>query len=234
VKRLFLRVFGLADDALYYAELAAVSLGLLLMVGLYFTQVLMRNLGEGGVPWFQTVVQHLVLWVGMIGASLCVRDRKHIAIEVLAKTVSPSGRRVVEGLVDVSTGVLCVVLAMIAWGYIDYHEVPEDKVLAVVGGFEVKRWWSLLAIPLGFGAMAFRYAHLTAERIFVDEAVDKRAEIAAEMRDYERRYSSGELAAYTGSGAHARPGEAAPDEDNGDGDRGSDSDDPDRGRGASA
>ncbi|RME76449.1 MAG: TRAP transporter small permease [Planctomycetota bacterium] len=189
MKRALLRLLAFADDALCCVEIALVTASLLAMVGLYFAQVLMRNLGEGGVPWFQTVVQHLVLWVGMLGASLCVRERKHIAIEALTAGVSPGGRRVAEGLVDVSTALLCLVLARIAWGYVATYEMPEDRLLATVGGLEIKRWWSLAILPAGFLAMAARYVHATVRRIFVDEPVPAAAGLQAELEDWERRHS---------------------------------------------
>ncbi|GIW71799.1 MAG: hypothetical protein KatS3mg102_1341 [Planctomycetota bacterium] len=193
--RVLLALCRLLDGGLYALELLVVSLGLALMVGLYSAQVLMRNLEWGGVPWFQTVVQHLVLWVGMLGASLCVRDRKHIAVEVIAKSATAGGRRVVEGLVDASTMLLCLLLAFIAWRYIGFYERDPAlgmKVLFELGGVQVQRWWSLCVVPAAFVLMAFRYLRLLLESIFAEHLETAEDEIRREMHTYERRLSSEE------------------------------------------
>ena len=176
-------------------ETALVSTALLLMVVLKFAEVVWRNTGHGGIDVFVTITQHLVIWVGMLGASLAAADRKHISIEVVTPLVTPQGRRVVEGIVDVATIFVCALLAYVAWawiGFIERDPASATRVVFAIGGFRVRRWWSLTIIPVGFGLIAFRFLRLAVERIFVDEPVDVVADAKAEIEDYERRHSSGE------------------------------------------
>ncbi len=112
------RLLRRLDRVLFVVEVGLVTAALLTMVGLYSVHVFLRNTGHGSVGTFMQVVQHLVLWVSILGASLCVRDRKHIAIEVIHKVVSPSGRRVLEGLVTFSTLLVCLLLAWVAGSYV--------------------------------------------------------------------------------------------------------------------
>jgi len=188
------------DRALTATEVALVSVALLLMVVLKFVDVVMRNTGHGGVPEFATIAQHLVLWVGMLGASLATAGRKHIAIELFAPLVTPQGRRVVEGIVDVSTIFTTALFAYVAWEWIDFSERPENAIVFAVPLVDVpfRRWWSLSVIPAGFALISARYLKLALERAFVDEPVDRGSEIRAEAAELERRMSSGERASARG------------------------------------
>lgn len=193
----FLRLLRGLDRAVAAVEVALATALLLGMVGMYSVHVVARNTGYGGVPVFQQVVQHLVLWVAVIGASLCVRERRHIAIEVVHKAVSPSGRRVVDGLVTQSTLLVCLLLAWISWEYASflrtqYEAMPVREPLFCAFGIDVPPWWSSTILPVGFVVMAARYGLRLLERIFVDEPVDTEAEVRKEIAEYERRRSSEE------------------------------------------
>ncbi len=213
MKRL-VKVLRLADDLLAVVETALVVLGLLLMVGLAFAQIALKQLGKGGVVWFPVVTRHLVLWVAMLGASLAARDRRHISVEIVSKLVTAQGRRVVEGIVDFGTIVVCVFLALVAWEWLEFQEMPEDfaePMFVIERGpdeppLRIMRWWSLLVVPAAFLLIAFRYARLWAERIFIDEPVDPLAEERRELEEYDRKHESGERPGAGDGDAAAGPG----------------------------
>lgn len=192
------------DRALMRVEVALVSAALLLMVVLKFADVVMRNTGHGGVPEFATIAQHLVVWAGMLGASLATADRRHISIEVFTPLVTPQGRRVVEGIVDVATIFVCALLTYVAWSWIVFSERPEKTVIFTIplAGVPFRRWWSLTIIPVGFGLIGFRFLRLALERIFVDEPVDREAEVRHEVEEFDRRLASDERA---GAGGEPTP-----------------------------
>ncbi len=189
-----IHLLRLVDRALIGVEVAGVTAALSLMVVLKFADVVMRNTGHGGIPEFASIAQHLVIWVGMLGASLAAADRKHIAIELFAPLVTPQGRRVVEGIVDVATIFFCALVCYIAWQWIEFDERANPKTLFEVAAIDLKfkRWWSLSIVPIGFGLIGLRFTKLAIERIFVDEPVDREAEAAREAADYDRRFSSDE------------------------------------------
>jgi TRAP-type C4-dicarboxylate transport system permease small subunit len=190
---LAIRLLRLVDRALRAVELAAVSAALLLMLGLAFLEVVLQNAHIEALPpalWMGPVERHLVLWVGMLGASLAAGERRHISIEAIAKAVTPQGRRVVEGLVDLATVFVCAILTYVAWRYIDFIERPSPHEIVTVFGVTIVHWWSLMAIPIGFGLIGFRYARLLVERIFVDQPVE--IEHALEIDEYDRKHASGE------------------------------------------
>ena len=63
------------------------SIFLMGMIFLAFLQVVMRNLFNAGIPWADTVVRLLVLWVGFLGAVLATKLEQHLTVEVLAKNL---------------------------------------------------------------------------------------------------------------------------------------------------
>lgn len=191
------------DRALMRAEVALVTAALLLMVVLKFADVVMRNTGHGGIPAFATAAQHLVIWAGMLGASLATADRKHIAIEVLSPLVSGRARRAVEASVNGATALLCGFLAYVAWRWLEFLEIPDTSTLFAIPWIEVpfRRWWSLTIIPIGFALIGFRFLRLALERALGVEAGGREEEMRREIEEYERRHSSDERpAAGAGSG----------------------------------
>ena len=58
----------------------AVVLVVLAMALLPTFHVLIRKINGSGIPSAQVLVQHLTLWVGMLGALLCTREQKHLSL----------------------------------------------------------------------------------------------------------------------------------------------------------
>jgi TRAP-type C4-dicarboxylate transport system permease small subunit len=204
-----------ADGVLLRVETAVVVLALSLMVTLKFVDVVLRNIGRGGVPEFATIAQHLVIWVGMLGASLATAERKHIAIEVFAPVLTPSGRRVVDGVIDVAAMLASAFFAYVAWRWIEFSERPDPATVFHIPFLDMpfRRWWSLTIVPVGFGLVALRFGRLALERVFVDEPVDVEAERRREFADADRRYSSAERpgAEEARRPVSGEPGDAPPD-----------------------
>jgi TRAP-type C4-dicarboxylate transport system permease small subunit len=189
---LAIRALRALDRVLRTLEVAVVTMALLVMVGLSFAQVVLRNAHIAALPpkpWIPLVAQHLVLWVGMVGASLAAADRRHISIEVLSKAVSAQGRRVVEGLVDLATIFVCALLAYVAWRFVFDVEKPGEPIVAF-GEVTIRTWHSFTILPVGFALIAFRYFRLLVERIFVDAPVADEHEV--EQAEFDATHDSGE------------------------------------------
>ena len=60
----------------------------LFMIGLSFTQVILRNFFSSGFNWADMCLRNIVLWVGFIGASLATRDNRHITIDAVTNFLS--------------------------------------------------------------------------------------------------------------------------------------------------
>ena len=72
------------DHWLASLERALVVLLLTGLLGLGLLQVIERNVLASGIFWADELLQHLVLWLGFLGASLATREQRHLSIDVLS------------------------------------------------------------------------------------------------------------------------------------------------------
>jgi C4-dicarboxylate transporter, DctQ subunit len=141
------------DHWLASLERALVVLLLSGLLGLGLLQVIERNLLASGVFWADELLQHIVLWLGFLGASLATREHRHLSIDVLSHFL-PVRWQLWLGLVvnAVALG-LCMLLVQAAWGLV-HSEYTAGTVLS----FGVPSWLAQSIIPLGFGAITLRFA----------------------------------------------------------------------------
>lgn len=138
-----------AEDGVIVALLAAI----VLLAG---AQIVVRNLGQGGLIWSDQVLRILVLWVAMFGAVAAARDNSHAVIDLVVHRLPGSLQRAVESLVCAVTAALC--------GFIAWHSalfVREESLLGEQLFGDIPAWPFQLAIPLGFALIAWRYAVYT-------------------------------------------------------------------------
>lgn len=120
-------------------------------------QIVVRNLGSGGLVWSDQVLRILVLWVAMFGAVAAARDNSHAIIDLVVHRLPDLPKRVLESAVCAVTALLC--------GFIAWHSalfVHEESRFGAVLFADVPAWPFQLAIPVGFGLIAWRYAVYTA------------------------------------------------------------------------
>ena len=116
------------DRQLQRVEVGLLAASLLVMVGLAFAQVLMRTFRTEliqPVSWFDNVARHLVIWVGMLGASLCTAEGRHISIEALPKLFGPGGRRRTDVIVSLASIAVVSVLFVLSMIYMLRVQVPD-------------------------------------------------------------------------------------------------------------
>lgn len=142
----------LLDRALSKVEsvLLIVFLGTMLLLA--FAQVVLRNVFGTGFVWADTIVRHLVLWTGFVGAALAAGEGKHISIDALTKFVPPHTRRLVQVFTSVFAVLACCFLAEAAWTYLKAeHAEGVDLVLSI------PTWVAILIIPAGYGLIAVHF-----------------------------------------------------------------------------
>ena len=171
-----LRPLRLADTALRKAEMTVLCVVLFTMIALSFAQVVLRGLQHAGlaqpVPWFEDIDRHFVLWVGMLGASMAAREGRHFGVEALPKLFSETGRRRLEGVLNLIAAGVCALLTDIMWKDIVLDEIPRSREhpLFVLEGIRIAnengvgthgmpflKWWLLVIIPIGLVGMTFRF-----------------------------------------------------------------------------
>ena len=147
-----MRAIKTLDEWLAKAESGFLLILLFLMVFLAFGQVILRNLFDAGLLWTDVFLRQLVLWLGFLGASLAVRERRHIAIDVLPQFIHHRLRPFVLILVSFCTGGISVFLALAAWKFVQL-EIEFPTILF----FNIPAWVFQTILPFSLIVIALRY-----------------------------------------------------------------------------
>ena len=140
------------DEWLAKAESGFLVSLLFLMVFLAFGQVILRNFFNSGLLWTDLFLRQLVLWVGFLGASLAVRERRHISIDVLPQLLPAAYKPWVQVLVNFSTGLISVFLAVAAWKF-----VRLEMEFPIILFLDLPAWIFQTILPFSFGLISLRY-----------------------------------------------------------------------------
>jgi len=147
-----MKVLAALERFLVRFETSVLVLSLSLMVVLAFAQVVLRNAFDTGLLWGDTVVRHLVLWVGFAGAALAASDDRHIAIDALTKFLPPKVRHLSRVLTSLFAVIVCVVLADAGTTLLlDEMEFGGTLVLGLPS------WVGVVILPPGYLLLAFHF-----------------------------------------------------------------------------
>jgi len=165
----------------------------LLLVGmtlLVFSEVVLRFVFNTGISWSQEVTLYMMAWFVLFGASYGVKVGAHIGVDSFVK-LFPKKVRVALGLFSVSICIAyCVIFMIGAWNYLAklhlIHLEMED--------LEIERWMSESIIFLGFLFLLFRFFQLFIKILkgeaegfsHIDEAAES-LELAAQIKAEEAR-----------------------------------------------
>jgi TRAP-type C4-dicarboxylate transport system permease small subunit len=139
----------------WIAKIEGYLLTLLLvgMIGLAFTQVVLRNFFNTGITWADALVRHLVLWVGFIGASVATKEDGHLAMDLVSRFLPEGLRRPTAMFVHGASSFVCALLA-----YASYKFVLGEKEGGAYLMPGVPTYWVIAIIPVGFLLMSIRFA----------------------------------------------------------------------------
>lgn len=144
------------ERRLVAAEKACLAALLLVMVALSFLQVLLRGGFSKGILWADTLLRHLVLWVGFLGAAAAAADDKQFALDAAG--------RLLRGRAKAAAHVLCALFAAAttAWLAAAGRDFLADEraaggTLFTVGQTQVPAWPFELVLPWGFALLTLHY-----------------------------------------------------------------------------
>lgn len=151
-----------ARAAQVLAQVEDVTLALLLisLVVLATTQIVLRNVLDTAWLWIGPALRYLVVWIGLLGALSATRTGEHIAIDALARVLSPGKRRVASLLTGGFSLAVCTIVA-----YHGARLVSFDREAGGLAFASVPTWPLMSVIPLCFGGMALRYAWRLAQDV---------------------------------------------------------------------
>jgi TRAP-type C4-dicarboxylate transport system permease small subunit len=141
---------------LHRVEDALLVLLLSAMIVLASTQILLRNLFDSGFVWIDPLLRVLVLWLGLIGATVATRNNRHIRIDLLTRYFRRNTHRLIQSIIGQVSAWTCLAVAWYGfkWVHMDY----ADGLTSFVG---VPAWTLEVIIPVTFALIGLRYLILS-------------------------------------------------------------------------
>jgi TRAP-type C4-dicarboxylate transport system permease small subunit len=155
-----MRLIGQIESILGRIEALSVTVLLSLMILFSFTQVLLRNFFNDGILWADIFIRQLVLWVGFLGASLAVRESKHISIDFLPNILPKSWGNIIQFIVNLTAGIVSGFLALAAWRFVQFEMEGQATLF-----LDVPVWVFQLILPYSFGIISARFLLKTVQVI---------------------------------------------------------------------
>jgi len=140
------------DEWLGKAEQVLLAIFLSLMILVAFCQIVLRNLFTTGLPWGDTLVRYLVLWVGFIGAALAAREGKHIRIDVALQWLPGVGSDLFQFITNLFSAGVCGVLTVAA-----YRFIQNEAMMGETSALGCPVWLLQVIIPITFALMTLRF-----------------------------------------------------------------------------
>ncbi len=102
----------------------------------------------------ETLLRHLVLWIGFLGATLATRQERHINIDVLSRFLKGRAKNMCQILTNLFSMSITAVLTYASLLVIkDSKEFGETIIIFM----ETPTWILQLIFVFGFGLMSFRF-----------------------------------------------------------------------------
>lgn len=121
---------------------ACLMMALAATLGMF--QVIMRFVLEIPAEWTEVLIRFSLIWMVFMGIPYAFRVGAMVSVDVLARLVSPIGKRILSFLTCVAA--LTLVLVIIWWGW-DY--ATRGRMQSVIGLEGVTMFWAYLALPVG-------------------------------------------------------------------------------------
>lgn len=141
-----LRVLAAIEDGL----LVFILVALIVMAG---AQIILRNVFGAGIMDMDSLTRLMVLWLGMFGAVVASRKKKHINVDVLSPHLPKKARALVTIGMDVFTVGVCLTVAIYALDLLVIEWQSGATVFA-----SVPSWLAVSILPATFGLISFHYA----------------------------------------------------------------------------
>jgi TRAP-type C4-dicarboxylate transport system permease small subunit len=132
------------------------------MLTLAFTQVVLRNVFNSGLLWGDTLVRHLVLWVGFLGAAVATSGEGHISIDALTKFLPVRVKAGAHVLTSLFAAAVCWYLAEGS-----YHFLKSEAAAGSTFALGIPVWVGALIVPVGYLLLSFHFLVRCVESLLV-------------------------------------------------------------------
>ena len=144
---------------LFYGENLLVVLALAAMVLLPLTEIVLRKVFHTGISGSSIFVQHLTLFVGMLGGALAARDNRLLAMAALTNVLKGKWKSAASVFTSGIAIGLTVFLVVACWQFIQSEKESGNKL-----PYDIPVWIVQLILPLGFAVVAWRLTRHAADQ----------------------------------------------------------------------
>jgi TRAP-type C4-dicarboxylate transport system permease small subunit len=145
----------------YYVELSVLSICLIGMIFLATAQIALRNFLNTGIEGAEVILRHLVLWLGLLGASLATREGRHINIDIasrlLPRRLGYLNYMIINCIATAVTAVLAVSACRFLKMELQAGEQLQFGFSDTFFSFSIPLWCLQIVIPAGFTIISFRF-----------------------------------------------------------------------------
>jgi len=138
-----------AESVLLDLESLLLVAVLLFLVAMSFLQVVLRQFFGGGILWCDTLLRHLVLWVGFLGAARAAAEEKHFAFEAVTEHLPARLHGTAALPARLCAAAVALLLAKASWVFM-LEERGAGEPLFTAGRLAVPGWPFAAIVPLGF------------------------------------------------------------------------------------
>jgi len=169
-ERSVVRFLEYIDNKIERFESIVLVAALAIMLGIYFIQIILQNATpqllakiQGG-SWMPQIATLMVGVVGFFGASLALRSRQHIKIDLASRILSRKMMTQITVVLDTAGFAISLIFSLISTDYVYflYNDNSFFTKLSVGTGVDayllsIPEWPCKMFIPVAFGILAFRF-----------------------------------------------------------------------------
>jgi len=157
---------GLLDKGIARLEAVMLAFGVLAMAANTVANVVGRFAFGRSLYFAEEVNQALIVLITFAGISYAARHGRHIRMSALFDMLPIRPRRWAMVAISALTGVLLLMLAWYAWGYVS-TQASRGRVLPAL---RIPQWWILVWVPAGLFLTGVQYL-LTALKNLTDPGI---------------------------------------------------------------
>ena len=156
---------GLADRTLTFVETALLAFAFLVMIGVMFGQGVLSGLLGFEWPWARKLALNMMVLAVGAGASVAVRERRHVAIDALVRLLPPRARAALAAIVAVLCAAACLTLMHSALAYLALYQTELSHMDLRIMGLRIPLWTTRLALPFTLILLAARFLLVSYEEM---------------------------------------------------------------------
>lgn len=126
-----------------------------------FLQIVLRNLFATGISYADPLLRHLVLWIGLLGATLATKQDKHIHIDILPRLLPERKKAFLQIAINLFSTIICIFLTYAAIKFIKYEYQAATTLF-----LQIPIWILEVILPITFAIMAIRFFAKTIRNVF--------------------------------------------------------------------